>query len=243
MDRRMRALRAAFPHTLPVLAGYLFLGAAYGIYMNKSGFAAWYPPLISLTVFAGSMQFVLVNLLLSAFNPLQAALLTLMVNARHLFYGLSMLDRYRDAGRLKGYLIFALTDETFSVSVSAQPPEGGDGPLFMFFISLLNHAYWVAGSALGAALGELIAFNTQGIDFVMTALFIVIFLEQWLTHRPRLSAGVGVAVSACFLAILGPDNFIIPSMAGIVALLTLLRGRIEKLERAQNAQKEGERAA
>lgn len=218
-----RTLKAAFPHTIPVLTGYLFLGMAYGIYMNRMGFSFLYPLFISLTVFAGSMQFVLVNVLLSAFSPLHTFLLTLMVNARHLFYGLGMLTRYGGAGLRKWYMVFALTDETFSVNVSCEPPEGIDRQDFMFAISALDQCYWVLGSTLGGILGALVTFNTQGIDFVMTALFVVIFTEQWLTHKAHIPAMVGVGASVLCLAAFGAGSFIVPAMGLMLAALLLLR--------------------
>ncbi len=228
MDKR--TLKAAFPHTIPVLTGYLFLGMAYGIYMQSKGFSFIFPMLISVFVFAGSMQFVMVNLLMGAFSPLNALLLTLMVNARHLFYGVAMLNRYRDAGRYKPYMIFGLTDETFSVNVSAEPPKGVDPQRFMFCVTLLDQCYWVLGATLGGLMGSLIQINTQGIDFVMTALFCVIFLEQWLTSKAHISAVIGVGASVVCLLAFGKHSFILPAMALILVLLTLLRRPLSREE-------------
>lgn len=228
MNERTRALRAAFPHTIPILAGFLFLGIAYGIYMNAAGFPAIYPILMSMTIFAGSMEFVTVNLLTGAFDPLGAFLLTLMVNARHLFYGLSMLGKYRDVGKKRAYLIFGMCDESFSINCTVDAPEGVDRGWFMFFVTLLNQIYWVSGATLGALLGTFITFNTEGLDFVMTALFLVIFLEQWNKEKNHISAIVGLAVSGICLALFGGGNFIIPAMLAILGVLTLLRGRLEK---------------
>ena len=183
-----KALFAAFPNTIPILAGFLFLGMTYGIYMNVSGFSFWYPCLMSLTIFAGSVEFVAVNLLLGAFHPIQALAMTLMLNARHLFYGISMLDRFRGLGLKKIYLIFGMCDETFSINYTAEIPPDVDRGWFMFFVTLLNHLYWFAGATLGGIFGSFITFNTEGLDFVMTAMFVVIFLEQWLKeerHRTR----------------------------------------------------------
>ena len=186
---KRKALRAAFPHTLPVLTGYAFLGLAYGILMQSAGFPFWYPALISLVVYAGSMQYAAVPLLGAAFDPAGAFFLTLMVNARHLFYGVSMLEPYRAAGKKTPYLVFAMSDETFSVNVSACPPEGVDRGWFMFWVSLLDQFYWVAASALGGLLGRVLTVSTKGIEFVMTALFVTIFTGQWMEdreHRPAL---------------------------------------------------------
>ena len=222
-----RALLAAFPHTIPILTGFLFLGMTYGIYMRTEGFSIWYPLLISITVFAGSMQFVAVNLLLGAFDPLQALAMTLMINARHLFYGVSMLERYEGSGWKKPYLIFGLCDETFSVNCSARIPEGIDRHWFMFWVTLLDQLYWVAGSVLGGFFGAMIPFNTEGLDFVMTAMFVVIFLEQWLGSRNHTSALCGLGVSVLCLILFGPDRFMIPAMVMILGCLLLLRGRLQ----------------
>ena len=226
-ETQLRALRAAFPYTIPIFAGFWFLGLTYGIYMNVSGFSFLYPMFMSLTIFAGSVEFVTVNLLLGAFNPLQALFLTLMVNARHLFYGLSMLDKFRGLGWKKVYLIFGMCDESFSINYTAQIPPDVDRGWFMFFVTLLNHFYWFSGSTLGGVFGGLIQFDTQGLDFVMTAMFVVIFLEQWLKDKSHVSALVGLGASAACLALFGPDDFIIPSMLAILGSLTLLRGPLE----------------
>ena len=224
----LRALKAAFPHTVPIFAGFWFLGLTYGIYMNVSGFSFWYPMLMSLTIFAGSMEFVAVNLLLGAFDPLQALAMTLMINARHLFYGISMLDRYKGTGWKKFYLIFGMCDESFSINYTADIPDGVDKGWFMFFVTLLNHFYWFSGAALGGIFGSLISFNTEGLEFVMTAMFVVIFMEQWLKDKKHLSALLGLGLSVLCLIAFGSKSFIIPAMAAILGVLTLLRKPIEK---------------
>lgn len=221
------AARAAFPYTVPILAGFTFLGAAYGIYMRSLGFSAVYPMLMSITIFAGSMEFLAANILTQPFDPISAFILTLMVNARHIFYGLSMLDKYRDTGKKKWYLIFGMCDETFSITCSTDAPEGIDRGWFMFFITLFDHFYWFMGASIGGLFGSLLPFDTTGIDFVMTALFIVIFLNQWQKETEHTSAICGVVVSLLCLIIFGADSFIIPSMIGILAILTALRRPIE----------------
>lgn len=226
-NKRLTALKAAFPYTIPIFAGFSFLGLTYGIYMNVSGFPFWYPMLMSLTIFAGSMEFVAVNLLLGAFNPLQALAMTLMINARHLFYGISMLEKYRGTGWKKFYLIFGMCDESFSINYTAEVPAGVDKGWFMFFVTLLNHFYWFSGATLGGIFGSLIHFNTEGLDFVMTAMFVVIFLEQWLKEENHLSALLGLGLSTVCLVAFGPDNFMIPSMAAILGVL-LLKTPMEK---------------
>ena len=223
-----KALFAAFPNTIPILAGFLFLGMTYGIYMNVSGFSFWYPCLMSLTIFAGSVEFVAVNLLLGAFHPIQALAMTLMLNARHLFYGISMLDRFRGLGLKKIYLIFGMCDETFSINYTAEIPPDVDRGWFMFFVTLLNHLYWFAGATLGGIFGSFITFNTEGLDFVMTAMFVVIFLEQWLKEKRHESSLLGIGLSVLSLIAFGADGFLIPAMLSILAVLTLLRKPLTK---------------
>ena len=226
--RKMAAFRAALPYTLPIFAGFWFLGLTYGVYMQASGFSFWYPMLMSLTIFAGSMEFVTVNLLLGAFNPLQAFAMTLMINARHLFYGLAMLDQYKGTGWKKFYLIFGMCDESFSINCTAQVPPGVDRGWFMFFVTLLNQLYWVCGATMGGIFGSLIHFNTEGLDFVMTAMFVVIFLEQWLKEESHVSSLLGLGLSALCLIAFGPDQFMIPAMAAILGVLLLLKKVLEK---------------
>ena len=235
--RRMRrdALRAAFPYTSPILAGYLFLGMTYGVFMVQSGFDFWYPMLTSLIVYGGSLEFVIVALLQGPFNPLQTLLMTLMIQARHLFYGISMLDKFRGAGPKKLYMIFAMSDETFSVNCSVDAPLGVNRGWFMFFVTLLDQFYWFCGVTLGALCGMLIRFNTQGLDFAMTALFVVIFIEQWKKDRQHVSAILGLGLSAASLLLFGADNFLLPAMAAILAALALLRGPIERMEQRGGA--------
>ena len=200
----------------------------YGIYMNVSGFSFWYPCLMSLTIFAGSVEFVAVNLLLGAFHPIQALAMTLMLNARHLFYGISMLDRFRGLGLKKIYLIFGMCDETFSINYTAEIPPDVDRGWFMFFVTLLNHLYWFAGATLGGIFGSFITFNTEGLDFVMTAMFVVIFLEQWLKEERHESSLLGIGLSVLSLIAFGADGFLIPAMLSILAVLILLRRPLEK---------------
>ncbi|ASB89054.1 Branched-chain amino acid transport protein AzlC [Bacillus sonorensis] len=224
------ACRAAFPYTVPILAGFVFLGIAYGIYMNSLGFSAIYPIIMSFAIFAGSMEFVAANLLLGAFNPMNALFLTLMVNARHLFYGISMLDKYRGTGKKKFYLIYGMCDESFSINCTVNVPKNVDKGWFMFFVTLLNHFYWVIGAAIGGTFGSLVKFNTEGLDFVMTALFVVIFVEQWMKEKRHYSALTGLGISAASLMIFGGNNFMIPAMLAILGVLTAFRKPLEKVE-------------
>ncbi|MCR6546404.1 AzlC family ABC transporter permease [Dehalobacterium formicoaceticum] len=223
-----KAFKTAFPCTIPIFAGFVFLGIAYGIYMNASGFNFLYPMLMSLTIFGGSVEFVVVGLLLGAFDPLKALMLTLMINARHLFYGISMLEKYRVPGLKRFYLIFGMCDESFSINYSANIPEDVDKSWFMFFVTLLNHFYWVLGATLGGLFGGLIRFNTRGLEFVMTALFVVIFLDQWMKETSHYSSLIGLGMSAICLILFGSGNFIIPAMVLILLVLSLLKGVLMK---------------
>ena len=236
-----KAFTAAFPYTIPIFAGFWFLGITYGIYMNVSGFSFWYPMLMSITIFAGSIEFVTVNMLLGAFNPLQAFAMTLMINARHLFYGISMVDKFPGVGRKKFYLIFGMCDENFSINYTADIPEDVDRGWFMFFVTLLNHFYWFSGATLGGIFGSLIHFNTEGLEFVMTAMFVVIFMEQWLKEKNHMSSILGLIISLICLIAFGADNFIIPAMLAILAVLSLLRRPLETGGAASgNAEKEAD---
>ena len=223
-----KAFRCAFPYTIPIFAGFWFLGLTYGIYMNVSGFSFWYPMLMSLTIFAGSIEFITVNMLLGAFNPIQALLMTLMINARHLFYGISMLDKYRNTGLKKIYLIFGMCDESFSINYTANIPKDVDSGWFMFFVTLLNHIYWFLGATLGGIFGSFIHFNTKGLDFVMTAMFVLIFMEQWLKEKNHTSSLLGLFLSIICLIIFGADKFIIPAMISILIVLSLLKKVLDK---------------
>lgn len=228
---KMKALKCAFPHTIPIMTGFLFLGMSYGIYMHVSGFSFWYPMLMAMTIFAGSVEFVCVNFLLGAFNPLQAFIVTLILNARHIFYGISMLDRFKGMGWKKIYLIFGMCDETFSVNYTADIPKDVDSGWFMFFVTLLNQIYWVLGATLGGLFGSLITFNTEGLDFVMTAMFVVIFLEQYLKDKNHLSSYIGLGVSLLMLIFFGADNFMIPAISGILVCLSVARKSMEEKEK------------
>ena len=227
-NKYLKALKAAFPYTVPIFAGFWFIALTYGIYMNSEGFGFLYPCFMSMAIFAGSMEFVTVNLLLGQFDPIGTLMLTLMVNARHLFYGISMLDKYRGTGLKKLYLIFGMCDESFSINYTAEIPEDVDRGWFMFFVTLLNQLYWVSGATLGGIFGSLIKFNTEGLDFVMTAMFVVIFMEQFLKEKNHIPSFLGLGVSLVCLIIFGADNFIIPSMIGILVILSAARVKLEK---------------
>ena len=230
---KKQAFKAALPYTLPICFGFLFLGMSYGFLMHSKGFPFVYPLFMSLFIFAGSMEFVTVNLLLSAFHPLSAFLLALMVNARHLFYGISMLDKYKNCGPKKFYLIYGMCDESFSINCAVTPPPEIDRGWFMFFVTLLNHIYWVSGATLGALLGYVIHFDTTGIEFVMTALFVVMLVGQWEEaddHRPALT---GIVCSLVCLLLFGGDRFMLPAMALIVLCFSLGRHKIVRKEKEE----------
>ena len=196
--------------------------------MNVSGFSPIYPILMSMAIFAGSMEFVTVDLLLGMFHPMSALILAFMVNARHLFYGISMLDKYKNVGKKRWYLIFGMCDESFSINCTTEVPAGVDRGWFYFFVTLLNQCYWVCGAAIGGICGSLISFETEGLDFVMTALLVVIFLEQWMKEKDHTSGVIGIVLTVICLVVFGNKNFIIPSMLGILGVLTLMRGRLER---------------
>ena len=220
------ALMAAFPHTIPVMTGYLVLGLAYGVLMQLNGYGAFWSVLMSLVAFCGSMQYAAITLLTSTFNPLQALLLSLTVNARHLFYGLSMLEKYRGLGKTRIFLIFALSDETFSISSSVLPPASINRKYFYFWISFLDYAYWSFGTLLGSMLGRLITFDTTGLDFVLTALFVVLFLDQIKTKVNLVSGLIGIFCTLVCLILFGPNQFVIPSMVLILFVLMIGRKRL-----------------
>ncbi len=225
---KKKAFKAALPHTLPICIGFLFLGMSYGFLMRSKGFSFVYPMLMSLFIFAGSMEFVTVNLLLSAFNPLYAFFLALMVNARHLFYGISMLEKYKNTGWKKIYLIFGMCDESFSINCTVTPPKDIDKGWFMFFVTLLNQIYWVTGATLGALLGYVIHFDTTGIEFIMTALFVVMFINQWEEHKEHGPALIGLGCSLVCLLLFGADRFILPAMALIILCFTFNGSKLRK---------------
>ncbi|MGN1406088.1 MAG: AzlC family ABC transporter permease [Erysipelotrichaceae bacterium] len=222
---KYKALKAAFPYTLPVLAGYLVLSISYGFLMSSKGFSFIYPLCMTIFIYAGSMEFLTVELLLSPFDPFSAFFLALMVNARHLFYGVSMLDKFKNTGLKKFYLIYGMSDETFSLNCSLNAPEGIDQGWFMFFITLLDQIYWICGALTGSLLGSVIHFNTRGIEFVMTALFVVMFIDKLEKEKNYLSALIGIAASIISLIILGPSNYLIVAMIIIVVCFFFLYRR------------------
>lgn len=220
-----KTLQLAYKTSLPVMAGYLVLGIGFGILLKDAGYGLIWSFLMGLTIYAGSMQYVTVSLLTTGASLLTVAFTTLMVNARHLFYGLSMLDKYKTAGSKKPYLIFSLTDETYSLLCSDRIPAGADRHWYQFFVSCFDHLYWITGCALGGLLGTVLPFDTAGIDFSMTALFVTVFVEQWLTAKNRWPAIIGLAAAVLCLVIFGQDHFLIPTMITVTFVLLLFRGK------------------
>lgn len=225
----LTAFRAAFPYTAPVGFGFLVLGLSYGMLMGIHGFSVLYPLCMSALIFAGSMEFVTVSLLLSPFDPIAAFTLAIMVNARHLFYGIAMLPRFAGTGWVKPLLIYGLCDETFALHVATRAPKGIDEKKFMLATTLLNQAYWVLSSTLGGLIGARLPQHTQGLEFVLTALFVVIALDQWQGQGLSGRAGIvlGLVISALCVIVFGPSRFMIPALVGIVAVCFILRSRLE----------------
>ena len=218
-----KLLRTAFLDTVPVMTGYVFLGFGFGILMHQNGFGVLWAGAMSLFIYAGSMQYVAVSLLTSGANLLTAALTAFMVNARHLFYGISMIDTYKGMGKKKPYLIFGLTDETYSLVSQMQIPEGISPSGYCLLVTLFDHFYWVSGTVLGSLTGTLLPINYEGVDFALTALFVTIFVEQWLSTKNHVPAVIGVVATVLCLVFFGTDIFLIPAMVIIATTLTILR--------------------
>lgn len=217
-------IRKAFVDTVPVMTGYIVLGFGFGIILKANGYGILMAFVMSLAIYAGSMQYVAIGLLTGGASLITAALTTLMVNARHLFYGISMLDKYKGMGRIKPYLIFALTDETYSLVCNDNlNMDEKERRRYFLFVSVLNHIYWITGSVLGAVIGTLVNFNSEGIDFALTALFLTVFIEQWRTSKKHAPAIIGVGVSAFSLIVFGSESFLIPAMLVIALLLCIYK--------------------
>lgn len=227
-NKKLSGVRPAFVRTLPVMAGYIVLGTGFGILMHSAGYGVLWSLAMSVFIYAGSMQYVGVSLLSGGASLLSAALTTVMVNARHLFYSISMIDRYKDAGCYRPYMIFALTDETYSLLSDGKTPDGADPHQYRFWVSIFNQCYWVTGSILGSLLGTVLPFSSAGIEFSMTALFIASFTEQWITRKDHLPAVTGLLCTLISLLIFGSDHFLIPAMLMITLALTLARKREEE---------------
>ncbi|MBE6542177.1 MAG: branched-chain amino acid transporter AzlC [Ruminococcaceae bacterium] len=240
-----RAFIAAFPRTLPVFAGYCFLGMTYGIYLNKSGLPLWISLIMNLTIFSGSAEIIAVGLISGTFDPVNAFTIAFITGARYLFYGITMLDRFKGTGWKKFYMIYGMVDESFSINYQATLSPDIDKGWFMFWVTLLDHIYWVFGSVCGSLLGSLIKFNTEGLDFVMTAMFVVIFMNQLMSERKGhyQSEIIGIVSGIVCLVVFGSSNYVIPTMLTILAVLTVFRKPLEKSADIASAEKEAELAA
>lgn len=230
MSGYRNAFQRAFPYTIPVLTGYLFIGIAFGVMYAEKGYSFLWAVLMSILVYAGSGQYLAVNFFVPGISFLQVIFMTLMVNVRHIFYGISLLDKFNAMGKKRWYMIFALTDETYSLLCTTKIPDDVDEEKFLFAIALMNQSYWVLGSAIGGLAGTLIPFNSDGIDFAMTALFVVIFVEQWMEKANRAPEVIGVLAAFICLQAFGADRFVLPSMLFIIMILLVSRKRLERKE-------------
>jgi len=225
-DVMKKALKYAFVETIPVLCGYLFIGFAFGVMLRDAGYFPPWAFAASLTIYAGSGQYLLVSLLASGATLITTAAMTLLLNCRHIFYGLSFLETFNEMGLKKWYMVFSLTDETYSLLCSLKVPDGVDPNAMRFLVAILDQSYWIAGSVIGAIIGGVLPFDSTGIDFAMTALFIVIFIEQWLSSKNHIPSLMGLCAAGVSLCLLGPDKFILPAMLAICVLLVAGKGRL-----------------
>ncbi|MCR5250757.1 MAG: AzlC family ABC transporter permease [Lachnospiraceae bacterium] len=224
----MKEIKKAFYRSLPVMAGYVVLGTGFGILLHNAGYGVLWALAMSVFIYAGSMQYLGISLLTGGASVITTVITTIMVNARHLFYSISMIDKYKKTGKYKPYLIFALTDETYSLLCDDDDHPGENFNRYRFYVSFFNQCYWVAGSVIGSLLGAVIPFSTEGIEFSMTALFIASFTEQWINSKDHVPALTGLACTTACLIVFGPERFLIPAMLLITLVLTLLRKREEK---------------
>ena len=222
------AFKKAFPYTIPVLTGYLFIGIAFGVMYAEKGYSFLWAILMSVMVYAGSGQYLAVNFFVPGISFLQVIFLTFMVNVRHVFYGVSLLERFNQMGKSRWYMIFGLTDETYSLLCTTKVPEDVEESKFLLAISLMNQSYWVLGSAIGAIAGNVLPINSEGIDFAMTALFVVIFIEQWMDKKNRIPELIGVVLALICLIIFGASNFVLPAMLTIILVLFVSRKKLDE---------------
>lgn len=219
-------IKAAFPYTIPVFLGLIFVGLTYGVLMSSIGYNAWWTMLFSAVCFCGSMQIAAIPMMAAGFDPLQMLLMSYLVNFRHTFYGIPLLDKFKDAGVLKPFLVYTLSDEQFSLSVGAKKPDNIEGKYFYFGISLLVFSYWVILSGLGGVIGGLITFDTTGLDFALTAMFVVMFLQQWKEKRNRPACVIGIGITLLCRIFFGTSVFLIPSLLGILLIFWIGRDKL-----------------
>ena len=230
MKQYKQAFKRAIPYTIPVLTGYLFIGTAFGVMYAEKGYSFLWAILMSLLVYAGSGQYLAVNFFVPGISFLQVIFLTFMVNVRHVFYGISLVERFNRFGKSRWYMIFGLTDETYSLLCTTKVPKDVDEEKFLLAITILDHSYWTLGSAIGAIAGTVLPISSEGIDFAMTALFVVVFIEQWMEKKNRISEIIGVAVAFISLQIFGADGFVLPAMLCIMLVLFAGRKRLGQRE-------------
>lgn len=228
-----QAFKRAFPYTIPVLTGYLFIGIAFGVMYAQKGYSFLWAMLMSILVYAGSGQYLAVNFFVPGVSFLQVIFLTLMVNVRHVFYGLSLVERFNRFGKSRWYMIFALTDETYSLLCTTKVPDDVEEEKFLLAIALMDHAYWILGSVIGAIAGSVLPINSEGIEFAMTALFVVIFIEQWLERKKnRIPEMIGGILAVISLQIFGAESFVLPAMLAIIFVLLVSKKRLDDREGA-----------
>lgn len=218
---KTKTVKRAFLRSVPVLVGYIVLGIGFGLLLRNAGYGVGWAAAMSLLIYGGSMQYVGVGLLASGATVINTIVTSIMVNARHIFYSISMLDKYKAAGKYKTYLIFSLTDETYSLLCDEKVPEDVDVHLYRFLVSLFNHSYWIIGGVLGNLIGSVLPFSANGVAFSMTALFVAAFTEQWITNKDHLPALTGILCTLISLLIFGKDNFLIPAMLLITVVLAI----------------------
>lgn len=233
-DMLKKTAKAAFKASLPILAGYLALGIGFGVLLQSKGYSLWWAGLMALTMYSGSLQYAAVDVISGGASLISTAFIAFFINARHFFYGFSLLDTYKGMGAAKPYMIFGLTDETYSLVCSGEVPDGAEPKKYFFLLTLFDQLYWICGCMLGALLGSLLPFELKGVDFAMTALFIVIFVDQWMSQKQHFPAVIGVTVAIICLLIFGADNFIIPSMIIIALILSLFRKKLQKEEQSDD---------
>lgn len=224
------AFKAAFPYTIPIFAGFWFMGMAYGLLMSREGFGFQWPMLMAMTIFSGSVEFVAVRMLSGSFRPLQFFMIALFICARHLFYGISMLERFKGTGWKKIPLIYGMCDETFSVNYTAHIPGNIDKGWFMLWVTVLDFLYWVSGATMGGLFGSYVKFDTRGLGFVMTAMFVTIFTEQWMKEKNHAASLLGIGLSVASLIVFGADSFVVPAMLAMVLCFMGLRKRLEEAD-------------
>lgn len=219
-------IKAAFPFTIPIFLGWIFVALTYGVLMSNLGYNAWWTMLFSAVCYCGGMQIAAIPMMSAGFDPAQMLLMSYLVNFRHTFYGIPLLEKYKNAGALKPFLVYTLADEQFSISVSAKKPENVEDKYFYFGIHLLSFAYWIGLTGLGGVIGGLITFDTTGLDFALTAMFVVLFMQQWKQKENRPACVIGVAITLLCRVIFGTSMFLVPALLGMLLIFWIGRDRL-----------------